>query len=83
MGELPENLTSGTKVWIVFKVEYICLPVSSRSDPEGGQMVAAALCVLLLFSLVFFFFIFWFLSGRLGFPGLMANQSLDTGMLAL
>lgn len=49
------------KVWLVFKVEYICLPVSSRSDPEGGQMVAAALCVL-LFSLVFFFFTYFLVS---------------------
>lgn len=50
------------KSQLVFKVEYICLPVSSRSDPEGGQIVAAALCVLLLFSLVFFFFIYFLVS---------------------
>lgn len=50
------------KVWLVFKVKYICLPVSSRSDPEGGQTVAAALCVLLLFSLVFFSFLYFLVS---------------------
>lgn len=50
---------------LVFKVEYSFFKVRSRRGPDSG-------CCFVSF-ISFSLFIFCFLSGRLGFPGLMAN----------